>query len=97
MLLLALVGGSITGLLNMIGALPIFFVKRIPQKVIDIGLGFATGVMLGASFTSLIIPSIQSYGLIQTLFGIVLGNCSGFERPIIASYALYNWKGRVSK
>lgn len=62
-----------TALLNMFGALPIFFIKKMPQKAIDIGLGFAAGVMLGASFTSLIIPSIQNYGLLQTLLGIVLG------------------------
>ena len=47
--------------LNLLGAIPVLFMKKISQKLLDIGLGFAAGIMLGASFTSLIVPGI-AYG-----------------------------------
>jgi ZIP family zinc transporter len=47
--------------LNLLGAIPVLFIKKISQKLLDIGLGFAAGIMLGASFTSLVVPGI-AYG-----------------------------------
>ena len=43
------------------------------QKFIDTLLGFSAGVMLAASFFSLIIPALDIGGLYTTLIGIVLG------------------------
>ena len=52
----SLVAGSMTAL----GALPVFLRKDVPEKLQDTLLGFAAGVMLSASFFSLIIPSLES-------------------------------------
>ncbi len=63
-----------TTLLNALGAIPLLFLRKIPQKLLDIGLGFASGVMIAASFTSLIIPSIEKGGLLPTIVGIIFGS-----------------------
>lgn len=42
-----------------IGALSVFFFKKLNQKVLDFVLGFASGVMIAASFWSLLNPSIE--------------------------------------
>ena len=39
-----------------VGAIPCLFIKKISPKFEDTTLGFAAGVMLGASFFSLIVP-----------------------------------------
>lgn len=44
------------------GAVPVFFAKRIDQKVMDGMLGLAAGVMIAASFWSLLAPSIDMAG-----------------------------------
>lgn len=72
-LLLALLGGLFTTLLNALGAIPVLFFKEMPQRVSDVGLGFAAGVMLAASFTSLIVPGIELGGIIPVIIGIILG------------------------
>ncbi len=53
--LASLCAGAATGL----GAVPLFFVKRISEKLQDSFLGFAAGVMLSASFFSLIVPALE--------------------------------------
>jgi ZIP family zinc transporter len=53
--LASLAAGSATA----IGALPVLFGRRVSRKVSDIMLGFAAGVMLAASFFSLIVPSLE--------------------------------------
>lgn len=42
-----------------LGAALVFFFKRINQKVLDAMLGFAAGVMIAASFWSLLAPAIE--------------------------------------
>ncbi|MDF9867436.1 ZIP family zinc transporter [Bacilli bacterium PM5-3] len=42
-----------------LGAATIFFVKKFNQKVMDGMLGFAAGVMISASFFSLLIPAME--------------------------------------
>lgn len=49
----------LTGLATGVGALPIFFVRRLSDGVQEVMLGFAAGVMLAASFFSLIIPGLE--------------------------------------
>ncbi|MCG3222346.1 MAG: ZIP family metal transporter [Candidatus Heimdallarchaeota archaeon] len=53
--LASLAAGISTG----IGALPVFFMKDISEKVLDLLLGFAAGVMLAASAFSLLIPALN--------------------------------------
>jgi ZIP family zinc transporter len=46
------------GAMTAVGALPVLFGKKVSAKVEDTLLGFAAGVMLAASFFSLIFPAI---------------------------------------
>ena len=73
LLLLATLGGLFTSILNMLGALPVLILREGDSKISDLGLGFAAGVMLAASFTSLIIPGIERGGILPVFIGIILG------------------------
>lgn len=55
-----LLGSLGAGLATTIGALPIFFIKRVTEKVQGVMLGFGAGVMLAATSFSLIIPGIEA-------------------------------------
>lgn len=68
-----LVGGIVIAALNLIGALAILVYKNPSSRVLDTSLGFAGGVMLAASFTSLILPGIERGGLYAVMIGIALG------------------------
>lgn len=57
--LLALVAALFTWLLTALGAGMVFFFKKINQKVLNSMLGFAAGVMIAASFWSLLAPAIE--------------------------------------
>lgn len=73
-LLIGLIGGIIITLFNALGSMVILFIKKdVSQKVMDTALGFAAGLMLAASFTSLIIPGIATGGLFPVIAGILLG------------------------
>jgi len=71
--LMSFFGGIIIFSLNFLGALPVLFMKSVSQKFLDLGLGFAAGVMLCASFTSLIVPGIEYDGVFPVLAGILGG------------------------
>ena len=68
-----LAGGAVIAFLNLIGALAIFVVRDPSERLLDGALGFAAGVMLAASFTSLILPGIEEGGLLAVVIGIGLG------------------------
>jgi len=55
----ALVATCFTWLITALGASTVFFFKRINAKLLDVMLGFAAGVMLAASYWSLLAPAIQ--------------------------------------
>ena len=59
-ILLAFLGSLAAGLLTAVGALPALFGKVPDRAARDLALGFAAGVMLAASFFSLIIPSLDA-------------------------------------
>ncbi len=69
----SLAGGIVITLLNMIGALLVLVWRRPSQAALNTSLGFAAGVMLTASYTSLILPGIDYGGVIPVLVGIMLG------------------------
>jgi ZIP family zinc transporter len=48
------------GAMTVIGAIPALFGRRVPARAHDALLGFASGVMLAASFFSLTIPAIEA-------------------------------------
>ena len=72
-MLLGLLGGMTIAALNAAGAAPVLLLRRLPQKFNDVALGFAAGVMLAASFTSLILPGIELGGVLPVVAGVVLG------------------------
>ena len=59
-ILQALIGGLFTWLLTAIGATLVFFFKSSNRKVLDMCLGFTGGVMIAASFWSLLSPAIAT-------------------------------------
>jgi ZIP family zinc transporter len=54
------------GLVTAIGAIPVLFHRSVSKRTNDVLLGFAAGVMLAASFFSLIIPGLEAT---RTLYG----------------------------
>ena len=57
---LGFLGSLIAGSLTAVGALPVLFGRIPAQATRDLSLGFAAGVMLSASFFSLIIPALDA-------------------------------------
>ncbi len=55
----ALIGTLFTWFVTALGAALVFFFKKINHKVLDTMMGFAAGVMIAASFWSLLAPSIE--------------------------------------
>jgi ZIP family zinc transporter len=84
-----LVGGVVIALFNLFGATLVLVWRNPSKRSLDAALGFAAGVMLAASFTSLILPgidfaSVPEYGgivlagmeidgVLPVMIGIVLG------------------------
>lgn len=68
-----LVGGIVIATLNLIGAVLVFVWRDPSQRSMDVTLGAAAGIMLAASFTSLILPGIEAGGVLPVIVGLVLG------------------------
>ncbi len=71
--LAAVLNGALCALLTIIGSLPALLGARLTDAFIDSGLGFSAGVMLVASFTSLILPGIEVGGVPPVILGFILG------------------------
>ena len=77
----AIDAGHFTWGMTAAGAGLVFFFKEVDRKILDGMLGFAAGVMIAASFWSLLAPAIEhseeSYpflgGVVPVLFGFLLG------------------------
>lgn len=70
----SLFGGMFTYTLTALGAALVFFTKSVNYKVLDAMLGFAAGVMIAASFWSLLVPAIDmasAQGLIEWLPAVI--------------------------
>jgi zinc transporter, ZIP family len=78
-ILQALIATFFTWSLTALGAALVFGIKNINRKVLDVMLGFAAGVMLSASFWSLLVPAIDLAALqqpenqIPTWFPVAVG------------------------
>ena len=57
--LMGLAGGFAAGAMTAVGSVPVLFRWSMSQRAHDAFLGFAAGVMLAASFFSLIIPGLD--------------------------------------
>jgi zinc transporter, ZIP family len=68
-----LAGGIVIASFNMIGALSVLVWRNPSERSLDGALGFAAGVMLAASFTSLILPGIEIGGILPVMVGVLLG------------------------
>lgn len=76
----ALIAGLFTWFCTILGATPVFFFKQANQKFLDCMMGFAAGVMIAASFWSLLEPSLEfskgqgeQYYWFPTLIGFLIG------------------------
>ncbi|WP_436935241.1 ZIP family metal transporter [Halovenus marina] len=72
-----LVGGLVIAALNLLGASLVFVWRNPSERALDGALGFAAGVMLAASFTSLIIPGIETYTPSGSPFPVLIGMALG--------------------
>lgn len=59
--------------MNLLGALAVLVWRNPSERSLDGALGFAAGVMLAASFTSLILPGIERGSIFPVLIGIAVG------------------------
>lgn len=55
----ALLAGGFTWMVTALGAGTVYFARSVPRGFLDAMLGFAAGVMLAASFWSLLLPSVE--------------------------------------
>jgi len=75
----ALLGGVGTWGVTALGAAGVVLLRRLNQRLLDVMLGFAAGVMLAASFWSLLAPAIELAGSqgvpswVPAAVGLVLG------------------------
>jgi len=72
----SLVGGIVIAALNLLGASLVFVWRDPSEWALDGALGFAAGIMLAASFTSLILPGIEATpggSPLPVLAGVLLG------------------------
>jgi len=78
----AINGTLIAGISTGIGAIPIYFKRDFQKKQLDMGLGFSAGIMLIASFLSLIIPAMDfakiTYSSTIAIAPVILGLSFGY-------------------
>jgi len=55
----ALLAGTFTWAVTALGAAAVFTTKKVDQKILDVMFGFAGGIMIAASFWSLLSPAIS--------------------------------------
>ena len=73
LLLRVLAISSLPAALTVLGSAPILLGARLGEELLDAGMGFSAGIMLVASFTSLLLPSIREGGLWLAIAGFTLG------------------------
>ena len=71
----ALIATLFTDGVTALGAALVFFFKKVNKNLLDAMLGISAGVMIAASFFSLLLPAIESS--ISNIFIIILGFMSG--------------------
>ena len=92
-----LVGGIVIATLNLLGASLVLVWRDPSERALDAMLGFAAGVMLAASFTSLILPGIETYSNgnpIPVLVGVALGAVFLDRSDALVPHAHYLLSGR---
>ncbi len=69
----AFIMGLIPAILTSLGTLPVVFIRRREEIFINVGLGFSAGIMLVASFTSLLIPASEIAHISVVIGGFIVG------------------------
>ena len=90
-------GGIVITLFNLVGALLVVVWRNPSQRSLDVALGFAAGIMLTASFTSLILPGIEVGGLWPAVLGMVLGGLVLDRTDVWVPHVhvLFTWRRRA--
>lgn len=82
LVLTGLAGSTAAGVATGVGALPVFFIRTLSDRVQAAFLGFAAGVMVTAAFRSLISPALElapqhplgaTIGQAEVVLGLALG------------------------
>ncbi|MFB6139227.1 MAG: ZIP family metal transporter [Halosimplex sp.] len=97
LLVQALFGGLVIAGLNFLGASLVFVWRDPSERALDGALGFAAGVMLAASFTSLILPGIEATpggSPLPVLGGILLGALALDRADVLVPHAHYLLTGK---
>ncbi len=92
-----LVGGVVIAGLNLFGAALVLVWRNPSERSLDGALGFAAGVMLAASFTSLILPGIEATpgeSPVPVLVGILLGAAFLDRADVLVPHVHYLLTGR---
>lgn len=82
----ALAGATFTWSLTALGAAVVFFFREVRRDVLDAMLGFTAGVMIAASFWSLLSPSIalaEEMGMISWLPAVIGFLAGGFSMRLV--------------
>lgn len=69
----ALTGSFISAMATVLGAAPIFFIRKLSEKWKDILIAFTAGIMVSASTFGLMPQAIEESGLIALTVGLVVG------------------------
>ena len=69
----ALIAGLFTWGVTMLGASVVFFFKNIKKNIMDSLLGFSGGVMIAASFWSLLNPAIEIANELKMISWLIVG------------------------
>lgn len=69
-ILQAFLATSFTWFLTALGAASVFLTTNLNQKLLDAMLGFAAGVMIAASFWSLLVPALDLAEVQETITGV---------------------------
>jgi len=91
-ILLGLTGSFAAGAMTALGAVPVLFDWTMSQRVNDAFLGLAAGVMLSASFFSLIVPGLEEAEALTGSLGLsALVMAAGIVIGVGAIAALNEW------
>jgi ZIP family zinc transporter len=95
-LIQGLVAGLVIAGLNLLGASLVLVWRDPSERALDGALGFAAGVMLAASFTSLILPGIEAAGgnPLPVLGGVLLGGLFLERADALVPHAHYLLTGQ---
>jgi ZIP family zinc transporter len=87
-----LAGGVVIAVMNLLGASLVLVWRDPSERALDAALGFAAGIMLAASFTSLILPGIEATpggSPIPVLSGLLLGVLFLDRADVLVPHAHY--------